>query len=120
MSASSLGQVPRAATLTASGVGQVPRAAINRASGPAGVIVAAVIVVAVLAGAGLGHADEPALRLRAVPIGSTAVAAPMSIELFRWSTEAERSPLIAALAPPPPAAAPAESTGRESFVDLRK
>jgi hypothetical protein len=102
MTASSVGQVPRAATLTASNVGQVPRAALNRASGPA----AAVIVVAFLAGASLVHADEAALSLRAVPIGSTAVAAPMSIELFRWSTDSERGPLLAALAPPPPAPAP--------------
>ena len=100
--------------MTASKVGQVQRAALNRASGPAGLIVVALLAFHLNAVPALG--DEPAFRLRAVSIGSTSVAAPLTIELFRWSTEAERSPLIAALAPPPPApppaAAPAEPTGR--------
>jgi hypothetical protein len=95
------GRVPRAATITASGVGQVPRAALNRASGPAGVI-----VVAFLAGVSLVRADESALRLRATPIGVAASAKPLSIELFRWSTETERGLLMQALAPPAPAPAP--------------
>ena len=75
-----------------------------------GVVVAAVLAFHLNAVPALG--DEAALRLRAVPIGSAAAAAPLSIELVRWSTEAERTPLIAALAPPPPVAAPAEATGR--------
>jgi hypothetical protein len=59
-------------------------------------------------------AEEPVLTLRAVGVGTTEV--PLTIEVFRWSSDAERSPLIGALAPaPPPPAAPAaaaEGTGR--------
>jgi hypothetical protein len=57
----------------------------------------------------------PALKLKASVIGAGAPAAPMTIELFRWSTDVERAPLIAALAAPPPAppsAAPAAPAGR--------
>src|SRR5688572_16293035 len=63
-----------------------------------------------------GAAPAAALKLKASVIG--APAAPMTIELFRWSTDVERAPLIAALAappPPPPAppsAAPAAPAGR--------
>ncbi|MGH9241511.1 MAG: hypothetical protein ACRD3G_25980, partial [Vicinamibacterales bacterium] len=54
-------------------------------------------------------AAEPVLTLRAVGVGTT--EAPLTIEVFRWSSDAERSPLIAALAPaPPPPAAPAAAT----------
>ncbi len=49
--------------------------------------------------------EEPALRLRAALSGTT--QAPLTIEVHRWSTDAERSPLMAALAPAPPPAAPA-------------
>ena len=67
------------------------------------------LLIALLsATAGPALAADAALRLRATPVGANA-AMPLSIELFRWSTEAERTPLIAALAPPPPVAAPAES-----------
>jgi hypothetical protein len=57
-------------------------------------------------------ADCEVLKLRATVIGASTPAAPLSIELFRWPTDEERAPLIAALAappsppPPPPAAAP--------------
>ena len=54
----------------------------------------------------LSAADDVALRLRATGTASSATDAPLTIELFRWSTDAERQPLIAALAPPP--AAPAQ------------
>jgi hypothetical protein len=38
---------------------------------------------------------------------------PLTIELFRWSTDAERAPMLAALVPQPAAAPPAgEATGR--------
>lgn len=42
------------------------------------------------------------------------MTAPMTIELLRWSTDAERAPLLAALAapPPPPPSAPAPAAGR--------
>jgi len=74
---------------------------VRRASAPVGVI-----VLALLAGGSLVRADEPALRLRATPIGVAATEKPLSIELFRWSTDSERGPLLAALAPPAPAPAP--------------
>ena len=57
----------------------------------------------------------PALKLKASVIGAGAPAAPMTIELFRWSTDVERAPLLAALVAPPPAppsAAPAAPAGR--------
>src|SRR5262245_45811181 len=50
------------------------------------------------------------LKLKASVIGAGAPTAPMTIELFRWSTDVERAPLLAALSappPPPPSAAPA-------------
>ena len=57
----------------------------------------------------------PALKLKASVIGAGAPAGPMTIELFRWSTDVERAPLLAALAAPPPvppSAAPAAPAGR--------
>ena len=57
----------------------------------------------------------PALKLKASVIGASAPTGPMTIELFRWSTDVERAPLLAALAAPPPAppsAAPAAPAGR--------
>jgi hypothetical protein len=57
----------------------------------------------------------PALKLKVSMIGAGAPAVPMTIELFRWSTDVERAPLLAALAAPPPAppsAAPAAPAGR--------
>ena len=51
--------------------------------------------------------EETALRLRGVPVGVAATASPLTIDLFRWSTDAERNPMLTALAPPPPAPAPA-------------
>lgn len=57
----------------------------------------------------------PALKLKASVIGAGVPAAPMTIELFRWSTDVERAPLLAALAAPPPvppSAAPAAPAGR--------
>lgn len=53
--------------------------------------------------AGMAFAEEPALTLRAVAIGQGAAATPLTLELFRWSTDAERAPLLTAIAPPPPA-----------------
>jgi len=62
-----------------------------------------------------GGAAAAALKLKANVIGAGAPAAPMTIELFRWSTDVERAPLLAALTAPPPAppsAAPAAPAGR--------
>jgi hypothetical protein len=59
----------------------------------------------------------PALKLKASVIGA-APAEVMTIELIRWSTDAERAPLLTALSAPPPAppspapAAPAGRAGR--------
>ena len=65
------------------------------------------IAIAVLVMSGvLSAADDVALKLRATGTANNAIDAPLTIELFRWSTDAERQPLIAALAPPP--AAPAQ------------
>jgi hypothetical protein len=58
-------------------------------------------------------AEDTALKLRAAPIGSAVT--PLTIDLYRWSTDAERAPLLVALSAPPPSppttAAPAP-TGR--------
>jgi hypothetical protein len=50
--------------------------------------------------------------LRAVPVGADPTEAALTIELFRWSTDAERAPLLAALAALPPAPPTAEARGR--------
>ena len=63
-------------------------------------LLAAVLAVTVVAG------EEAVLSLRATVV--PAVGEALTISLFRWSTDAERAPVIAALkAPPPPPAAPA-------------
>jgi hypothetical protein len=85
-----------------------------------GVAVAVVVIVGVTSGPIL-DGQEPVLSLRASLVGAkggTNVqtnAAPLTIELLRWSTDAERAPFLTALAPPPPApAAPAagQAAGR--------
>jgi hypothetical protein len=58
---------------------------------------------------------DSAMTLKASVIGAGAPTAPMTIELFRWSTDVERAPLLAAMTAPPPAppsAAPAAPAGR--------
>ncbi|HEY6510019.1 MAG TPA: hypothetical protein VIY56_18480 [Vicinamibacterales bacterium] len=59
--------------------------------------------LALLVGAGSISAQEAALKLRATAIGAGAPGVPWTIELSRWSTEAERAPLVAAFSAPPPA-----------------
>jgi hypothetical protein len=44
--------------------------------------------------------EEPALKVQAVAIGTS--EAPLTIELFRWSTDGERGPMLAAFAAPAP------------------
>ena len=56
-------------------------------------------------GASLFAGDE-GLKLRAVTIGAASQTS-LTIELFRWSTDGERAPLIAALSTPPPGPPPA-------------
>ena len=75
-------------------------------------VVEAVGLVLVL-GVGSMFAEEPALRLRATAIGGGAPSAPWTIELLRWSTEAERTSLLVALSAPPAAPrAPSPADGR--------
>lgn len=80
---------------------------------------AAILAVAVAAGivtiGSRSDAADTVLKLRAAGAGSGAPSAPLSIELFRWSTDAERAPLVETLsAPPPPpepAAPPSQAAG---------
>ena len=79
-------------------------------SGSSRTICAAVVsLAAFLVASGVVSAareDSPALKLRATMIG--AAGSPLTVELFRWSSDAERAPLQAAFSAPPPApAAPA-------------
>ena len=72
----------------------------------AGVAAAAVMLAT---GTSQTYAGEPALTMRATVVGSAA-APPLTIELLRWTTDSERTPLLAAMSPPPPPpAAPAET-----------
>jgi hypothetical protein len=73
------------------------------------------LAMLVIVNAGHMFADNLALTLKASVIGAGAPVAPMTIELFRWSTDVERAPLLAALAAPapaPPSAVPAAPAGR--------
>jgi hypothetical protein len=56
------------------------------------------------------HGESPALRLHAVAIG--AAARPLTVDLVRWSTDAERAPLLSALSAPPAALPAAAAAGR--------
>lgn len=81
----------------------------------AGLVTAVAMFVIVSAGRTSAEGTPPALKLRASVIGAGAPTAPMTIELFRWSTDVERAPVLAALSAPPPAppsAAPAAPAGR--------
>jgi hypothetical protein len=75
---------------------------------------ATTVAMLFILGAGLLVADGPALRLRASGIGAAATAPPITIELWRWSTDGERAPLLAALSarPAPPAAEKPVPAGR--------
>jgi hypothetical protein len=70
--------------------------------------------VALTVGGRTAAGDAAALSLRAT-VTSAATKAALTITLSRWSTEAERAPLLAPLAAPPPAPAapaPAAAGGR--------
>jgi hypothetical protein len=69
------------------------------------------LVALLVLGTGIASADGPALKLRATAAVAGASAAPMTIELSRWSTDAERAPLLNALSAPRPAAPPAAPAG---------
>jgi len=62
-------------------------------------------LVLALVGGSVASSDTAALRLR-VTIPSLADAGALTITLSRWSTDAEREPLLAAFAAPPPSPAP--------------
>jgi hypothetical protein len=75
----------------------------------------ALVVMLCIVRTDLTFAEGPMWKLRATVIGVEAPVAPITIELFRWSTDAERAPLVTALAALPPAPAPvpaAPATGR--------
>jgi hypothetical protein len=78
---------------------------------------ATALVLSFEVGGRTASGDMAALSLRAT-ITSAATAGALTITLSRWSTEAERAPLLAALsAPPPPtlaaaSAAPPPASGR--------
>jgi hypothetical protein len=76
---------------------------VNASSRTVPVGVALAVGLTLLLGAGPMFADGTALTLRATAIGGGGPSAPWTIELFRWSTETERAPLLAALAAPVPA-----------------
>ena len=65
-------------------------------------------LVLALVGGSVASGETPALRLR-VTIPSAADVGALTIALSRWSTDAEREPLLAALAAPPPTSAPPPS-----------
>jgi hypothetical protein len=72
------------------------------------------IALTIHGGAAGARSESPALNLRAGFTGAAATAgSPLEITLFRWPTDAERAPLLAALsATPPPATPVAPPTGR--------
>jgi hypothetical protein len=57
----------------------------------------------------LDAADGAVLELRATGTGPGAPAPTLTIELFRWSSDAERALLVEALSAPPPPASPPSS-----------
>jgi hypothetical protein len=77
--------------------------------------VAAAITMLFIVNARFTFADGPTLKLKATVVGAGGPMEPMTVELFRWSTDAERAPLLAALVappPPPPSAPAAPAAGR--------
>jgi hypothetical protein len=76
-------------------------------------LVSVVLLIAALVvlGTGPAVAEGPALKLRATAVAAGASAAPLTIELSRWSTDVERAPLVTALSAPRPSPAPAAPAG---------
>jgi hypothetical protein len=81
---------------------------------PSRAVMISVIVLTIHGGAAGAWSESPALSLRAGFTGAAMAGSPLEITLFRWPTDAERAPLLAALAatPPQPAAPVAAPTGR--------
>jgi hypothetical protein len=72
---------------------------------------AAAVAMLLIVNAHRTFADTAALKLKASLIGAVGPTSPMTIELFRWSTDVERAPVIAALNAPPPTPAPTPPSG---------
>ena len=68
------------------------------------------LLIALCAGAAWVSAETRALTLRATTIGGEGPAETLRIELLRWSTDAERTPMLTAASAPPPAP-PAPAAG---------
>ena len=66
------------------------------------VATALAVVLAMRAGANGASGEAAALNLRAVFTGGATAGSSLEITLFRWPTDAERAPLVAALSAPPP------------------
>ena len=64
------------------------------------------VISMALGAAAAASAETPVLNLRAT-VMSAVPPATLTLAVNRWSTDAERAPVLAALAAPPPAAAPA-------------
>jgi len=75
---------------------------------------AAVLAIAAAPSAAPTAADGQVLKFRAAYVGATAMNASLTIELFRWSTDAERAPLLAALSAPSSAPSSAQSSAQSS------
>jgi hypothetical protein len=75
---------------------------------------AASLVVFLALGAAQASGEDAVLNLRAKVVPAASGGA-LTVTVFRWSTDAERTPLLTALSappPPPPAAAAAAAAGR--------
>jgi len=77
----------------------------SRLPAPGMVRVAAAVALAVSAAAGAAPVEGAALTLRAT-VNGVRTASALTISLERWSTDAERAPVVASLAAPPPPPAP--------------
>jgi hypothetical protein len=68
------------------------------------------VIALAIAAPAVVRGQNTVLELRAAVVGDRAPsAATLRIEVLRWSTEAERAPMLAALSAPPAPAAPAAS-----------
>ena len=74
---------------------------------------AAALLIAAAAAATVASAEDAVLNLRAKVVPA-ATGGALTVTVFRWSTDAERAPLLTALSapPPPPPAAAGRAAGR--------
>jgi hypothetical protein len=79
--------------------------------GRIGALIAVGLCVAVLPrSTGAQHAPAGEVTLTATSANVSEAGSPVKIHILRWSTDEERTPVIAALNPRPPAAAPGAAT----------